>query len=266
MAIIQLSHDPAAWVRLVVTLIVLYIGWAVWTWYPLRHVPGPRLASFSYLWKVRNHLFRTCKPGFLSLKKYGSIVRVGPNYVVTDDPNVLRQISSARSTYTRDIWYTGSKVGPNDNIFTVRDNAEHDRLKSAAVSGYQGRENPDLEGAIDSQVVRLIDLIRRRWLSTSDSHRPLDFAPLSRFFTLDVITRLAYGEPFGHLDEGTDVYGWVEQVDTMMKIMGVTLDVPFIRSICFSRVVLGLFGPKPTDKWGIGKVMGYVRRTSPASA
>lgn len=80
------------------------------------------------------------------------------------------------------------------------------------------------------------------------------------FFTLEVITRLAYGEPFGHIDEATDMYGWIEQADMALKIMGVTLDVPAVRNI-FSRVFIELFGPKPTDKWGIGKVIGYVLQT-----
>lgn len=86
----------------------------------------------------------------------------------------------------------------------------------------------------------------------------MDLSPISRYLTLNVITRLMYGEAFGHLAKDADVYGFVEQVDIALKLLGVTLDVPLMRSIFLSNTFLRYFGPKPTDKVGIGKVMGWV--------
>lgn len=66
--------------------------YAVWTfaiWYRLRHIPGPFTASFSYLWVTKTVLRGQSLSAYTSLKKYGSMVRIGPNYVVADDPSVL---------------------------------------------------------------------------------------------------------------------------------------------------------------------------------
>jgi len=248
----------SGWV--VIILITSYALTAIRTWYRLRHIPGPRLASFSYLWMVLNTMRGRNDKAYLGLRKYGSIARNGPNYLVTDDPEVLRRLASARSKYARDSWYAAAKWYPNiETMGSMLDTAEHDAFKAKTAGGYNGRENPDLEVAIGMQTDRLVSLIRRKYLSTGDHLRAVDFAPLSRYFTLDVITRLGCGKAFGYLDEASDVYGYAGQVDRMVAIMSVAMDIPLVRRILFSPFVFGLIGPKPTDEEGIGKLMGYVR-------
>jgi hypothetical protein len=249
-------RDPAALLPALLTLLLAwYVASSVAAWYPLRHVPGPGLASFSYLWKMRLHASARVQPVLAALNgRYGSpLVRVGPRYVLTDDPAELRRMEGVRSRYARDAWYAAGRITPAVDMATTLDTAEHDRIKAKVLGGYQGRQNPDLEGAVDSQVLRFVELLRRRYLTES-----LDFAPLSRFFTLDVVTRLFYGEPFGHLDEGEDVFGFVGAVDAAMKAMGFAVDVPGIRAVVTSPLFQRKLGPKPSDQTGIGRVMGFV--------
>lgn len=98
--------DPSPGALLLVAVglaIVTYIASAFTTWYRLRHIPGPFLASFSYLW-----LARVAKSGRQfwiyrdMYKKYGPLVRVGPNELSTYDPEVIRKMNGARSSYGRD--------------------------------------------------------------------------------------------------------------------------------------------------------------------
>jgi len=79
------------------------------------------------------------------------------------------------------------------NVASIPDNDEHDRLNAKFARGYNGRENgADFEPVIDSEVVALERLIRRKYLSSSDPTRPAELSSLVRYFTLDTITRLAY--------------------------------------------------------------------------
>jgi len=255
-------RDAGAWrsaaAAAAALLLASYVVSAVLAWYPLRRVPGPWLASFSYLWKVRVHASAKVAPTFADLRRYGPLVRVGPHYVLSDDPAELRRTEAVRAAYSRDAWYGAGRLGRYDDMANTLDTAEHDRLKAKVLPGYQGRDNVDMEGAVDSQVRRLLALVRRKYLSTNREARPLDFAPLSRFFTIDVVTRLIYGESFGHLDEGEDVHGFVEQIDTAMKVMGIALDVPGVRNVLLSHTFQNNLGPKKGDKWGIGRVMTCV--------
>ncbi|KAI0377263.1 cytochrome P450 [Hypomontagnella monticulosa] len=247
-----------------VVFIGLFVAWyttsAVTAWYRLRHIPGPFLASFSYSWMIRSILFNGIQRDFAGLRKYGGIVRTGPNSVMTSDPEVLRRIASARTKYTKNEWYAAARFTPDDDtMVTLLDNKSHDTLKAKVAGGYNGRENTDLEAAVDSQVVHLIEVIRHKHLTTASKTQKVDFAYLARFFTLDVITRLSFGKPFGFLD-AEDLYGYPSQVDRLFKAQNLCQEIPFLRNIMFSRFFFGLFGPKPTDESGVGKVMGITQR------
>lgn len=121
-----------------------YIVSAVAAWYRLRHIPGPFLASFSYLWISKGILCNTLLEDLRGLNKYGGFARSGPNSVFTNDPEVLRRLASARTKYTKDEWYTPIRFSPHQNtMVTMLDNASHDKIKAKTSSGYNGRENPD---------------------------------------------------------------------------------------------------------------------------
>lgn len=87
------------------------------SWYRLRGIPGPFLASFSYVWLARiatsanqEELYRDVN------KKYGPLARVGPNELLTDDPDVLRKTGSARSKYGKDPWYISARFNPYQDV------------------------------------------------------------------------------------------------------------------------------------------------------
>ncbi|KAI1418553.1 cytochrome P450 [Hypoxylon sp. FL1857] len=242
-------------------LVALFVVWyavsAIIAWYRLRHIPGPFLASFSYLWMTKSILLGTLEKDFSGLRKYGGLARTGPNSIVTNDPEILRKIASARTKYTKHDWFAAATFHPDHRtMITILDNLSHDKLKAKTAGGYNGRENPDLEIAVDSQIAHFIDVVRRKHLTTKDRIRDVDFAVLSRYFTLDIITRLAYGKAFGFLDADGDLYGYTGQIDQLLKAQNLAQELPFFRRVVFSKFFFGLFGPKPSDAEGVGRIMG----------
>ncbi|KAI0977265.1 cytochrome P450 [Xylaria arbuscula] len=247
--------------RVFFSLFAAYLlGSSIYQWHRLRHIPGPFLASFSHLWigysgwsgkqyEIHKHLG----------EKYGPLVRIGPNVVSTDDPETIRRISSAKSVYPRSGWYDGARFHPNsDAMFTMVEPARHDKHKAKTSHGYSGRETPGLEAAINEQIGNLINLIRRKYVrnpGTSSKVMPLDLSKVFPFFTLDVISRIALGKEFGCLDADKDVHGFYHVVESYLPLMNVIADVPWIRKIVFSTLGISLFGPKPTDKTGLGLMM-----------
>ena len=124
---------------------------------------------------------------------------------------------------------------------------------------YSGKENLALEESIDTHVAELIDLIRRKYISTDSSSKAIDFPRLISFLTLDVISHLAFGEPFGDLAADADVDGFIEAGSVGMRLflwmagMGLleTLHIPW---------VFEALGPSEGDRVGFGKTVANARR------
>lgn len=189
-------------------------------------------------------------------RTFGPLARIGPNDLITDDPELLRRMSSARSPYGKSDWYRGVRIDPhNDAMGSTMDARAHDKLKAKTASAYSGKENPDLEAGIDGQLVSMIRYIRQRYLSINGELRPLDLARMAQFFTLDVIGRLAYGREFGHLYTDSDVFGYIRTMTNGVGIVQLRADVPLISKALMNPQVLKVIGPKATDKEGMGKLM-----------
>lgn len=63
-------------------------------------------------------------------------MRIGPNELVTNDPDVLRRMSAVRSLYTRSEWYDGARLEPEyDSMFSERNEERHNMLRSKAAIG-----------------------------------------------------------------------------------------------------------------------------------
>ncbi|KAJ0329118.1 hypothetical protein COL5a_004348 [Colletotrichum fioriniae] len=241
-----------------VAFIVYYVVSSVIAYGRLRQFPGPLIGRFSYLWLISNA--RSGRPAehFTNLnRKHGSLVRIGPNDLVTDDPDILRRMNAARSTYGRSSWYDTTKLNPHeDSLFSLRDTGAHDRLKAKCAAGYAGKENLALEDGINSQVAGFVDLIRRKYVTTDDDVRPMDLGKTAQYFTLDVITRVAYGKEFGYLATDSDVHDYISTTEAAIPLLQLCSEVPWLASFMFSKPVLGAVGPKHTDKSGLGKLMG----------
>ncbi|KAF5492649.1 Cytochrome P450 monooxygenase lolP1 [Colletotrichum siamense] len=237
-----------------------YISTSFFAWYRLRHIPGPFLGSFSYLWIIKiarsarqEKLYRTINDDYNS-----RLVRVGPNELLTDDPEVLRRANAVRGDYGKDGWYISARFNPyQDTMITVLDKTLHDKMKAKTAAGYAGREIDLLEPSVDEQITSLITLLKT---SYADTNVLVDMAELSVFLTMDVITSASFGKPFGHLNANADVFGFIEDVRKNWPVIALMLDAPILRSVMFSKWFLSFSGPRPTDKRGLGQMMGIAEK------
>lgn len=160
MAFPSLDQLPSSSINLYILLPFLALTYLTVTtflsWYRLRHIPGPFLASLSYLWIARIAaggrqfwVYRDMPRQYQN----APLIRVGPNELSTDDPEVIRRINGVRSNYARDPWYLAARFDPyHDNVFTILGADAHDRFKAKIAGAYGGRETPALEPGIDDQV------------------------------------------------------------------------------------------------------------------
>ena len=66
----------------------------------------------------------------------GSLARIGPNHLMTSDPDLIRRILAARSGYSRGPWFDSLRIDPQvSNIVAERDEKKHNRLKFKLAAG-----------------------------------------------------------------------------------------------------------------------------------
>ncbi len=66
----------------------------------------------------------------------GSLARVGPNELVTCDPDILRRVWNVRSQYRRGAFYDAVRFDPTrDNLISQRDDTAHMELKAKMAMG-----------------------------------------------------------------------------------------------------------------------------------
>ncbi|KAF4448619.1 hypothetical protein F53441_7995 [Fusarium austroafricanum] len=234
-----------------------YILSSVIAWYRLRHIPGPFLASFSYFWVAYGTVTGTTYDNLVSLhRKYGSLVRVGPNEVLSDDPALVRKFSNIHSTYTKGDWYLGSRFNPyHDPMFLIKDPIKHDRVKAKLSPAYSGRDAPNLEDVVDKQVGNLVQLIKEKYISTKSDFRPMNMTRIASLFTIDVISHLSLGSEFGCLKADFDIHGINKAFTEHLLVMSLATDIPWLRNFIFSPLFLWFFGPTEKDSKGVGKLM-----------
>ncbi|KAG5803877.1 hypothetical protein H9Q74_011296 [Fusarium xylarioides] len=255
------DHPRAVIATAVLGLVVLFVADTLRTWYRLSHVPGPFWAGFSKAWMVRQS-FKGIQPYAIQQanEKYGSLVRIGPNELATDDPKLLKRMMSSRSAYTRGPWYNALRFEPGkDNLFSMRDDDAHTKLRNKMAAGYSGKENESLERTIDEHIAKLINLLETKYLSTNKDYRPVDFAQKIQFFTLDVISDLAFGQPFGYIEQDDDVFDFIKITKAYFPVTLFIANIPSLVSLLHSRLFSGAL-PKESDKLGFGAFIGVANK------
>lgn len=102
----------------------------------------------------------------------------------------------------------------------------------------------------------LLDLIKQKYNSTGSTYKPMDFARVIQFFTLDVITSLGLGQSFGYITDGEDIdkYEYVKTMEDNFPIMNFLSAVPFLAAIMQIPSVQRKSIPSVKDRVGMGKV------------
>ncbi|KAI9647240.1 hypothetical protein NHQ30_003623 [Ciborinia camelliae] len=186
---------------------------------------------------------------------YGPLARIGPNDLICSDPDVIRRMSTAKLGYRRSKYYSSFALNPErDTMLSTRDEKIHADLKSKTAAGYTGKDVENLEQSIDRQINAFVSLIEQKYLSTSTDFRPVDFAEKVQYLTLDAITDVAFGKPFGCLGKDGDIYDYIKSVDELLPAAVIGGIFPWMFSLSGS-FILKPFLANENNKFGLGKMI-----------
>ncbi|KAL8870024.1 MAG: hypothetical protein Q9174_003832, partial [Haloplaca sp. 1 TL-2023] len=228
----------------------------------LQQFKGPWLASFSKLWMMYHTYSGDMHEAVAqACEKYGPLVRIGPNDLVTNDADFLRRMSAIRSPYTKSEWYSGTQFDPGMNhVFSERDEVRHRDLRNRMSSGYSGLENPYLEESVDDRLEDLTNLIRAKYTSTDRVIRKVDFGRLAQYLTLDIITDMAFGEPAGFLSEDDDQFHYLETMSQALPRFEWVSCLTWLNRLVQNPIISRLVKPSQQDTHGVGHLMGIAKQ------
>ncbi|KAH6838567.1 cytochrome P450 [Chaetomium sp. MPI-CAGE-AT-0009] len=150
----------------------------------------------------------------------GPIAKIAPNWVVCGDAAELRRIWGVRSAWKRPFWYRSFRFDPyKDNAFSTTHDQIHETLRAKLMPGYGGKDVDNLHDLIDKQVAGLVSLLETKYLSTETHFKPVDLARKVQYFTLDVISALAFGKELGYLAADTDLYNYIATTESTLPAM-----------------------------------------------
>lgn len=103
---------------------------------PLRKTPGPVWSRFTDLWyfnRVRKAHFE--QDNIELHRKYGSVVRVGPNHYSISNPTAVKTVYGTGSKFTKAAWYEGWKHPNPENwsLFPDRNEKRHGLLSQHGI-------------------------------------------------------------------------------------------------------------------------------------
>ncbi|EJP64697.1 Cytochrome P450 CYP570H1 [Beauveria bassiana ARSEF 2860] len=187
----------------------------------LRDFPGPFWAAYTRLWLCKTLASGNSAQIFVNINHtHGSIARVGPNHLVTSDPDLTRQILAVGTTWRRAPSYDALRIDPRvSNIVSERDPRVHNAMRRRMAPGYAGKDIQGLEHAVDERIGAFISRIEEQWVSNARMTKFFDIAKRIQFFTLDTIAHLCFGKPLGFVESDLDKHNFIATLEEQLPFL-----------------------------------------------
>lgn len=160
----------------------------------LRSIPGPRLyAATQYRLALDAWRARSVHSIDALHRRYGPVVRIGPQQVSFNSLSALRTIYGAGSGFERTSFYRMFDVYGRPNLFTFASAKEHRERKKLISHIYANQMilSPDISAMIQSKVAGFLNMLEREPESASEIFSSL------HYFSFDAISEFVYGADHG---------------------------------------------------------------------
>ncbi|KAI9701772.1 MAG: hypothetical protein M1836_001115 [Candelina mexicana] len=232
----------------------------------LSQYRGPWWAAYTRIWLCKTLASGNSANIFVGInKKYGPLARIGPNHLLTNDPEFTRRVLAARSHYTRGPWFDSIKIDPHvSNIVSERHPGKHNHLRYQMSAGYAGKDIDGLEATVGERMTDFMDRIDKNWVSEDGNTVVFDIAKRIQFLAVDIITHLCLGKPLGFMETDSDVSNFLRIIETQLPFVQHFSVLLELNTIVLRVVDIPWFkkmiAPSSSDKTGIGMIMGIARK------
>ncbi|EGP83779.1 putative P450 monooxygenase [Zymoseptoria tritici IPO323] len=212
-------------------VVVVHVIWRIvhYRYYhPLRHYPGPWLASVTRMWLAWHHFWGTeLHAQWALIKKHGipgcsvptilagPVIRITPTMLLVADSKEMPIIFHRRDTKSR--FYLQGYVGKSNSIL-LREPGAHAAHRRLIGAPYALANIQRTEPLLDKHILHWISTIDARYAALG---KPVDFSHWSHFLAYDTITDLGFRNPLGFVKAGSDVGNLIGGFRIGMLMFGV---------------------------------------------
>ncbi|KAK4655008.1 hypothetical protein QC762_405500 [Podospora pseudocomata] len=218
------------------TLLVVAPSIACFLWFfvayqtsPLKKYPGPFLAGWTNMWRLSKVYGAEYAQTMKKLhEKYGPIVRIGPNLLDLDFPELSRTIYNTDGKWVKSDFYKNSSSIIDGKItyhmFSETNNVEHARLKRPVVRHYSVPAVLAMEAHMDKVVADLLQHLKKRFV---EPRKVCNFGDWLGYYAWDFLGIVTFSTKFGYMDKGYDFDGTLAVADQSIDYLALCGQMPW---------------------------------------
>ncbi|KAH0848185.1 putative cytochrome P450 [Fonsecaea pedrosoi] len=236
----SISHLPVwGWVAITAALLC---AWAASFRYQkgLNKYKGPFIASFTNFWRLWQWVWYTDRCAYPSVVKYGKIIRVGPNTLLFNDPDAIKDIYMTHFSKS-DFYKVGQGVSRGvavPNIFSTTDRIYHGKLRRSVANAFALSTLVNYEPYVTDTVTTFLTQLDQRFAGRPGPDGICDMSEWTKFFALDVVSALTMGKSYGLLEAGYDHIGIIEARTTFLRYFTIVNNVTWLDRVLKKNPVL----------------------------
>ncbi|KAJ5209156.1 cytochrome P450, partial [Penicillium cf. viridicatum] len=143
-------------------------------------------------------------------KKYSPVVRIGPNAVDLDLPEMINTIYDTRGEYATEFYHASSALINGKvvyNTFSETDPVRHKKDRKYVAKFYSPAATTAMEPLMDNVINQLCQELEKRFLDCPTGPEVFDLGDWLKYYTYDVVGTVTFSRPIGYLEHGYDFTG-----------------------------------------------------------
>ncbi|KAL4980057.1 hypothetical protein BDW66DRAFT_156696 [Aspergillus desertorum] len=214
----------------------------------LHRYPGPILAKFTDLWRFLDVRGRRPELTHIALhRKYGDVVRLGPNTLSFASPSDIKVIYGLNKGFTKSEFYpvqmAVSKGEPLPSLFSTLDESFHANLRRSVNHAFSMTSLVQYESMVNETVELFLNQTAALF---ADTGKACDFARWLQFFAFDVIGSITYSKRHGFLEKNEDIDGILKSLARIFDYAGPIGQMPWLDKLLWKNPVYNIL-----QKWGL---------------
>ena len=225
---------------LIYLILVASLFWVLSSYLRLRQIPGPILASLTNLprliWVYENGAGE--KHTALH-RKYGPLVRFGPNMLSVSAPSEIGTIYDIHGTFPKSdfyrvlSFYVKGKAIPG--LFATQDRRIHNLLRKPIAGIYSMTNLMSYEPMVDCTIRYFFEQLDQRFVQKSEV---CELDVWLQMFAFDVIGSITFSKRLGFLEQGRDIDGIMANSWQYFRLAAVISQMPWLDYIWTKNPVL----------------------------